>query len=535
MSGRSFLIGLDGATFDVLDPIMQEGVMPALREFIGGGVRADLRTVVPALTPPAWTSLMTGRSPGHHGIFDFFTKESPDSYYFHVSSAQDVRAETLWSIANREGRRCTILNFPMTFPAPDVQGNVVPGWMPWRQLRLGCRPADLFDRIKKLPGFEARELSMDLSPEAKAVQGCRLEELEEWVSFYIRRERQWLRIVEMLEREDPSDLTAILFDGVDKIQHLCWRFIDPAYRSPEPSEREARIRSLCLEYYRQLDEILARIFAMSGPGDTTFIASDHGFGAQTGTFFVNSWLEKQGYLAWAKDAGPEAGGSGDLGMEQLARHVYLLDWEKTRAYVPTPSGNGIYIVRSGMSSSEYEDLRAALVRDLREVRDENGVPVVSRIFTSDEVFSGPCQDLSPDVTVELRDGGLVSILDSDAVFRTRAEPIGAHRPQGVFLARGPGYRKGAKVEELSILDVAPSILHGLGLPIPADFEGRVPVEAMAPGFRERERAASVPAPDAVAAERSSRASRASRASRPKLSQDDEKRLAAHLRALGYLE
>ncbi len=528
MSGRTFLIGLDGATFDVLDPMMQEGIMPALRQFMGGGVRASLRTVVPALTPPAWTSLMTGRSPGHHGIFDFFTKESPDSYYFHVSSAQDVRSETLWSIVNRHGRRSTVLNFPMTFPAPHIEGNVVPGWMPWRQLRLGCRPADLFDRIKRLPGFEAKELSMDLSPEAKAVQGCRLEELEEWISFYVRRERQWLHIIEMLEREDPSDLTAILFDGVDKIQHLCWRFIDPAFRNPDASEREERIRALCLSYYRQLDEILARIFAMAGPEDSTLIASDHGFGAQTGTFFVNSWLEKKGYLSWAKSAGPGAGGSGDLGMEQLARHVYLLDWEKTRAYVPTPSGNGIYIVRSGMSDSEYESLRAALVKELGEVRDDNGVPVVSRIFTSDEVFSGPCRGLAPDVTIELRDGGLVSILDSDAVFRARPEPIGAHRPQGIFLARGPGYRRGVALEELSILDVAPSILHDLGLPIPADFEGSVPAQALLPGFRERKRAVSVPNSEPVPVV-------APRSSKSMLSQDDEKKLAAHLRALGYLE
>jgi hypothetical protein len=160
----------------------------------------------------------------------------------------------------------------MTFPAPTSRATSFPGGCRGGSC-LGCRPADLFDRIKKLPGFEAKELSMDLSPEAKAVQGCRLEELEEWVSFYIRRERQWLHIVEMLEREDPSELTAILFDGVDKIQHLCWRFIDPAFRRPEASEQDERMRSLCLEYYRQLDEILSRIFAMRGPEDTTFIAS----------------------------------------------------------------------------------------------------------------------------------------------------------------------------------------------------------------------------------------------------------------------
>ena len=535
MSGRTFLVGLDGATFDVLEPLMRDGVMPALAKLGRQGVRAPLRTIVPALTPPAWTSLVTGRSPGHHGIFDFFAKDDPDSHYFHISNGHDVSAETIWSMASRNGLRATVLNFPLTFPMPPIEGNVVPGWMPWRQLRLGCKPEGLFDRIKKLPGFEAKELSMDLSPEAKAVQGCAPEELETWVQFYIRRERQWLRIVEMLEDGDPAELTAVLFDGVDKIQHLCWRFIDPAYLREDASEWERRIRELCLDYFRRLDEVLARIFAMASDEDTILMASDHGFGAQTGTFFVNAWLESKGYLKWAEDA-PEATSSEDLGIEQLARHVYLLDWNETKAYAPTPSANGIHIVRAkessapGVPEAEYEAFRAKLLRELREVEDGAGRPLVSRIWTRDEVFSGPKKELAPDVTLELRDGGLVSILDSDEVFRPRTEPLGAHRPEGVFFGRGPGLRKGVVLPELSILDVAPTVLHSLGLAVPEDLEGQVPEEAFEPDWRRekrvvKERATVAPA---VAGATSGRA-------KASLSREEENKLAAHLRALGYIE
>ena len=533
MTGRTFLIGLDGATFDVLDPLMQDGTMPRLSEFVNHGVRSPLRTVVPALTPPAWTSLMTGRSPGHHGIFDFFSKESPESHIFHVSNAHDVKAETIWSMADRKGLRSTVLNFPLTFPAPPFRGNVVPGWMPWRQLRLGCRPEGLYDRIKRLPDFEAKELAMDLSPEAKAVQGCRPEELEAWVSFYVRRERQWLQIVEMLEEEDPSELTAILFDGVDKIQHLCWRFIDPRYRDVDQSDWAQRIRELCLGYYRQLDDVLSRIFELASKDSTVVIASDHGFGAQTGTFFINAWLEKKGYLSWANENTPQTAGSEDLGIEQLARHVYLLDWNKTRAYVPTPSGNGIYFARpnggAGVTESEYQELRSRLVAELAEVKDDRGEPVVSQIWTRDEVFSGPCEALAPDVTLSLSDGGLVSILASSEVYRSRSEPIGAHRPEGVFLARGPGLRERKSLHELSILDVAPLILYSLGLPVPIDLEGRVPREAFETGWFDGRPVASGDS-SANAPRSTSQTRRAAVA----LSKDDEERLASHLRALGYI-
>src|SRR5438105_950816 len=157
---KTLLLGLDGATFTILDPFMERGVMPFLRDFVARGVRASLRTVMPPLTPPAWTSLMTGKRPGQHGVFDFFQKESPESEYLRLSSSQDIHSPTIWSLASDGGQRVIALNFPLMFPPPTVDGCVVPGgWMPWRQLRLGCHPPGLFDRLKALPTFNARELA----------------------------------------------------------------------------------------------------------------------------------------------------------------------------------------------------------------------------------------------------------------------------------------------------------------------------------------------------------------------------------------
>jgi predicted AlkP superfamily phosphohydrolase/phosphomutase len=110
MTTRTVLIGLDGATFSTLDPLMQAAVMPFLESFVTSGVRAPLRSVIPALTPPAWTSLVTGRSPGQHGIFDFFRKESPHSHRLSLLNSRDVGSETLWSLVNRQGLRATVLN-----------------------------------------------------------------------------------------------------------------------------------------------------------------------------------------------------------------------------------------------------------------------------------------------------------------------------------------------------------------------------------------------------------------------------------------
>jgi predicted AlkP superfamily phosphohydrolase/phosphomutase len=535
MSGRTLLLGLDGATFTVLEPLMRDGVMPFLKEFVATGVSGELQSVIPALTPPAWTSLTTGRSPGHHGILDFFCKESPESHHIRIATSHDVHAETIWSLADRHGLRTTALNFPLMFPPPRIRGCVVPGWMPWRQMRLGCHPAELYDRLKKLPGFDARELAMDITPEAKPVQGVRPEEHEEWVVLHIRRERQWASILRTLMEEEPAELTAIVLDGVDRIQHLCWRFISPPSGEALGPAGE-RVRQRCLEYFHELDRILAESVELAGPDATVVLASDHGFGPQTGTFFVNAWLEQHGHLAWADGRAPRASDAESLGIEQLARHAYLLDWQKTRAYAPTPSSNGIHIVRrgpdhpGGVAEDEYDGFRRRLAEELRQLVDPaSGQPIVARVWTRDEAFEGPHKSLAPDLTLDLRDGGLVSILASDTPFMARAETAGTHRRQGIFIARGPGLRRGLRLGGLSILDVAPLLLHSLGLEVPAEMEGTLPTaafEAAWLGSQPTRPAAPRPVEEPEPAAPGDEAF---------FTKEDELKLAQRLRDLGYIE
>ncbi|MGH7045324.1 MAG: alkaline phosphatase family protein [Stellaceae bacterium] len=480
MRRRALLIGLDGATFTILDRLIEQGIMPFLQNLLGAGTRAELISVVPPLTPPAWTSLTTGRRPGNHGIFDFMRLESrADGRYLQVSDSRAVSCETIWSIATRHGLRATVLNFPLTYPAPPISGYVVPGWVPWRHLRLACHPADLYDRIRQLPGFDARELAMDMSLEGRALEGpLQADDYEHLINLHIRRERQWLTVLRHLMKEQPCELTAILFDGVDKLQHFCWRFLDPALYPASPSPMEAKIRNLCLEYFREIDRFLEEIVTRSGSEATVVIASDHGFGATTEIFYVNAWLHQQGYLHWIDAAQPERNHRETLGLETMARRFYAVDWDRTVAYCPTPSSNGIYFSlpkQAGAVTAQYQELRRTLIASLLGFTDPaTGRPVVTRVWTREEAFAGTHMGAAPDLTLRLRDGGFVSILPSDVVLKPRSEPAGTHRPQGIFVAMGPGIRRGASVPALSILDIAPTLLYALGLPVPADFEGRVP-------------------------------------------------------------
>jgi len=531
MTRDVLLIGLDGATFDILDPLMDAGAMPNLRDLIAAGVRATLRSTVPALTPPAWTSLVTGRGPGSHGIFDFFRKDEESSPLFRFLTSHDVACPMMWSLATNEGLRSTVLNFPLTFPPPKIAGHIVPGgFMPWRQLRLGCHPEGLFDRLKTLPSFNARELALDMTHEAKAIEGCTEEEYEPWVDMHIRRERQWVDIAQYLRREEPSQFTALLFDGTDKIQHLCWRFLDPALSQTLTSPWERRVRDKVRDYYCRLDGLIGELRDCFADA-TIVVASDHGFGAQVRTFYVNSWLERLGLLAWQEGQAPESRDAAALGLNQLARHVYQIDWSRTRAFAPMPSGNGIHIVKAdeahpnGVTAGEYAAFRGQLAARLLDVKDpETGEQVVARVSTRDDLFRGPSLAVAPDLTLELQDGGLISILSSPESVRRRPMPTGTHRPDGIFAAAGPEIQRGARLAPLSILDVAPLMLHQLGLAIPDTLEGRLVTEALDPqalSARPPRREAGIAAVASVG--------------ELELDPEAEAEIFERLRALGYVE
>jgi predicted AlkP superfamily phosphohydrolase/phosphomutase len=532
---RVVLIGLDGATFSVLDPLMQEGVMPFLKEFAAQGVRGVLHSTVHPLTPPAWTSLMTGRTPGNHGIFDFVRIDRQRDYptYTLVTSG-DVKCETIWSIASRQGCRVTCLNFPCMFPAPAIDGFVVPGYVPWSYLPRAIHPRNLHSRLKAQQGFNARELAIDWHLERKAVQGLPEDKLESWVEFHAIRERRWFEIVRFLMQEEPCELTAVLFDGVDRLQHLCYHLIDPHLASQATSTRAQHIRNLCLDYFRQLDGYLAEIVAMAGSEARIFIASDHGFtAAGDQIFYANVWLQQHGYLEWA--AGIPLDEEGRLALDENTESNVLFDWSNTTAFALTSSSNAIFIRQAaapgapGVPAREYPLFRERLMQSLLAFTDpRTGQPVIERVLTREEAFPGDHMNKAPDLTLILREPGFLSVLRADAPLKQRRSPYGTHHSHGIFFARGPGICAGIEVPSLPIVDIASTLLYSLGLPVPSDMEGTPAVSAFGPSFltahpiyigkaslpREPSRNKPEPSPLPV---------------------DEEAQIVERLKALGYLE
>ena len=478
---QTLFIGLDGCTYTVLDELTRdlpgEGVtMPFLAGLMKGGTRSQLRSTPNPLTPPAWTSIMTGKGPGSHGVFDFIRAEDRGGeVYWTLYDSRDVDTEMIWSIASRSGKKIAALNFPLTAPPPkDIDGAVVPGFIPAKHLRRNSHPQGLFERIKQeIEGFDPKELAWDFEKEKKAMETLSSADMENWVRYHLPREEQWFRIAEYILENDRPDLMAVMFDGTDKIQHQAWQFLDPRLIPQSRSEFYSRMRNVCFDYFRNVDRYIERLVTLAGPEAQVFFASDHGFTATTEVLRINSYLEELGHLKFATNDGT------DMALRREAADFANVDWAQTNAYCRTPSSNGIHIRVAqepgdpGIPKKDYNRFREKLIEQLKALRNEDGEPVVVDVLKREEWFPGPHMTEACDLTLVLRDNGFVSIRNLKPNVAKRPEPIGTHHPDGIFMAAGAGIAGSGMVARRKIVDVAPTLLHSLGLAIPSDFEGRV--------------------------------------------------------------
>lgn len=529
------LIGWDGATFPILNSLMEDGYMPFLKDFIDRGFRAKLLSTPNPLTPPAWISMITGRSTGHHGIYEFVRwEERKGDFYFTLYNSSDILCETLWSMASRQGLKVTHLNFPMMAPPKPINGSAIPSMVQWRHIKQSVYPKRLPETLRSIPGFNPDHLRLTWREANEAVgmryQAMRPEEQKDWVLRIIRRDYQWFNILRHFMKNEPSDLTAIIFDGVDKLQHLCWRFLDPDCMPTTWLDWERRMRDYTLKYFRNLDSYMRDIVQLAGDQANVFITSDHGFGPTRYVFHINVLLEKLGYLTWIKEQD-----------DKVLRFSHewsfaSVDWTKTSAYAGTPASNGVCIRAPGkpgenrMTRSEYLALRERLIQQLLNFRDPStGEQIITQIMTREEAFPGPAMEKAPDLLLTLSDHSFVSIVNEVPIVFRRPTIGGTHRPEGVFIANGPVFRSGEVCDQYSILDVAPTLLYSLGLPVPKEFEGQVTKEAIRPDHLKVQPIIMGKGGDAGTTLAPSEHSESP------YTDEEEKEILAQLRALGYHE
>lgn len=485
------VIGLDGATWDLLNPMMAAGWMPNLARLAAEGTSAALRSTLPPLTAPAWSSFMTGLNPGRHGVFAFQRALNRDLERTFVN-ATAIQAPLLWERLSNHGLRVGVLNVPLTYPVRPVNGWLVSGMMTPSEESDFTYPADLAAVLR------SRRYVIDLRV-LKQERDYRAPEQRLALVNDLRRTLED-RQAALEETLLPlgGDFIMVVYETPDRLQHWTWRYLDDllSLSGPRTFERTP-IHDAVEAAYRAVDAALGRTLARAaGPQTRVFMLSDHGFGFRHTRVHVDQWLANQGWLTYAS-------GKADVrkqlkqymgwvkrflprGLLLRGRRAFavnrIIDWAHTQAYSGVASEYAIYINRrdrepyGSVTDADVAALRREIKARLLELVDpRQGQRVARAVYDREEFYQGPFTDQAPDIVYELAPGyEPTSEVSAGRIFSdVTAEGEGMHQPDGIFLAWGPDIAAQRLGPGLGLADLTPTILYSLGLPVPQGLDGRV--------------------------------------------------------------
>ena len=486
-SDKIVIIGLDGLDPDLLDRFIGEGILPNFKRLIDNGAYGRLRASIPIITPVSWTSFITGKNPGKHGIFGF-VKFKGNSYDLKILNSSDRKAEGIWSILNRYGRTVGILNLPSLYPPEKINKFMVCGMLTPNKRCSFTYPPELQEEFLG----EVKDYEIDVRL-IKAAYDSKEILLKDLYSLTDKRHEA----TRYLLKKYPCDVFITVFTETDRIQHY---FFD--------DDKALR------DYFKYLDGKLGNLLADLDKGTNVFVVSDHGIGPFGKFIYLNKWLNDQGLLEINKKSVNYLKHSFAKKIIQwistlLVRlkfdvekiklmfpekvvngFTYLycyyggIDWHKTKAYFCSGAGEGIIINAKRrfpegiVGDEEYESLRDMIIKGLFQIKDsDTGQSVVESAYKREDLLHGEVTQEAPDIILKLRNGYAThESVETQEVLQDRPAKeilVAEHRLEGIFIAYGNKIKSGVKIQDCSILDIAPTLLRKLRLPIPQDFDGRV--------------------------------------------------------------
>ncbi len=494
MTRKVLLLGLDGATYNVLGPAFAAGHMPRYKALLDRSASGILTSTVPPYTPPGWTSIFTGVNPGKHGIFGFTLGNVQQNRG--LVRLDKVTAPALWNAANAQGKRIGLFNIPMTYPAPPVDGWSVSGMLTpeggGETPSNFTHPESLRDELVRAAGSYEIDIEVDYDQDWKST------EIIERLSRNLDKKRKALRY--LLDNDADLPLLFAVLEAPDRLMHVHYKYIDPRQEHYHRPEAEP-IRRRAWEFFDEMDEMIGDLLDWAETDGYVITMSDHGFGPKDKTVNVNVALREWGLLS--------VGGAGAVtksaGLRKLARRAKKalpksvwqkakgaaqssIDWSKTKAFSAPIPQQGIYVNLRGrepngiVSEADYDAVRDEIIERFTALRDpDDGLPVVDRIYRREDVIHGDQAVNAPDLfpvcraySYELSDGTYSPAILDDY----RRLPRGFHHMDGIFGIAGPGVaaRDGAKAH---LYDIAPTALYLAGCTLP-EMDGRVLEELLPP-------------------------------------------------------
>ncbi len=537
---KVFIIGVDGGTLEVIQPLVEKGLLPTFARLMQEGAWGTLRSTVPPVTPVAWASFMTGQNPARHHILDFLMHRGDGTRQ--PVNASVLEGRTLWRLLSEAGKQVGVINVPMTFPPEPVNGFLISGLPMPPDTRDYTHPPSLAAELEA-HGWNLADI---------AGQAGSKRELDAFIAGLYRRQEDRIQATLWLMEQYEWDLIMLHLFETDRIQHEIFnywtRWVD-GQDDPESIDEDARrYGPEMARFFQATDKAIARLWQrldQVAPGSTLVIMSDHGFGPTYRAAHLYNWLMDAGLMVLKPSVAirlkkmisrigltpvnfhhllPRAirrqlhaqtdvaylEGEGKSpnrlikaaaqilrqGANSILLSFHDVDWHRTRAYCTGSSGIvHIYVNLQGrephgsVPPEAYESTREEIIAALRTWKDPiDGGPVISEIYRREEIYSGPYLEEAADVLALFRgDSEYVAFtgpyfLSSHTIDRQNyTQPDRAtHKMNGLVMIRDERILPGRCIDQAHITDLAPTILYLMDLPVPSDMDGSVIQKCFSP-------------------------------------------------------
>lgn len=500
---KVLIIGIDGGTWTILRSAMDEGYMPNLKGLVESGASGILVSTMPAITPAAWGSFQTGVNCGKNGVFDFAYWDKSENKAHYVSSS--TLQTTLWEMASDAGKRVGILNVPMTYPPRKINGCMVTGILT-PSLESECTyPPELKEQLlQTVPGYHIFNLQ-------NAGDGSPHENFQGFIAQMHDIVDNRAKAAKFLIDKEDFDLFMVHFQTTDIVQHAMWGYMDENSPLYDSYKREYIFKN----FYKYLDakiKEVREVFAgKAGDDFLTLIVSDHGQEAHYKRINLGNWLCDQGLLKinpirrkkrpWLKKITSTLRVGkllrkfiSEESVKKLERSAGLnfeqVDWHRSRAFSFGRSGEGfIYFLNE--ANQDNKAIEDDIISGLKNLCDPaTGEKVVKNVFRKEEIYTGSFMDRMPDLVVEpvsgysftgwyQMDEGLFHEVELVTDFH-----IGKHHENGIIVANGKSVNPSETVK-LRLIDIVPTLLYYLQLPVQEDLDGTVVSELFNDEFKQK--------------------------------------------------
>ena len=445
-----FVIGLDCAPPEL---VFDEFDLPNIQQLME--CYGELTSTIPAITCPAWMSMVTGKNPGKLGFYGFRNRKGFSYTDMWIANSLAVKEDTLWDIFSREGKDVSVIGVPQTYPPKPVNGIMVTSFLTPDINHQYTYPDSLKTEIKDLVGEYVLDVE-EFRTEDKRKLLSQIYEMTEKrcnvVNHYLKKKWDFFMWVEM---------------GPDRLHHGLWKYFDTTHRK----YKESDLKSAIPEYYQYLDNQIGEMLHLIDDDTCVIVVSDHGAKKMEGCININDWLIQEGYLHLKEEPS-----------QVIPFKKVQIDWKKTSVWAWGGYYSRIFFnVKNReeegiLTKEEYYDVREDVKKKLESMKDDRGAPLKTKAFRPEDIYTGKHVSEAPDLIVYFGDlcWRATESVGHDSIYSFETE-IGpddcVHAQKGIFILKDPEERVSGRKENLNIMDFAPTVLDLMGSKKVSDMDG----------------------------------------------------------------